>query len=418
MFKWGTKKCNGRTNKDIHFYNSFTYYGVEYCLYDCVYLHNESDVDTYIGKLVQMYETPSKENKVKVVWFFRPSEIRNFLGNYEPKWNELFLASGEGKGLSNVNPLEAIVDKCNVVCASNDERNPKPTEEELQLAEFVFYRSFHVGRRRILKNFADYVDGFKVEHFFNKRKHQIAGDPPVPNKNVKLDVDKSGSSRPVVKEPKVTAGQEQALNETAILRRRTPIDSDGAGRNKVARIQVDDNVKNKRYFGDSSILTANASQPFKKRKLIQNEEEGKVSDIACSQIAVDRGLKAVPNISTKPRDGRRRWFEQQPWEDKLQKAEEKGTLVLLGNLDPILASSEVEDLVWDAFKLQVEAKMVGQSTFSSPDYGKAFVVFESKDAAECALSKLQSGCLTMTDGRYLFYWHAYCILRYLFSVIQ
>lgn len=105
MFKWGTMKGVGRVNKDIKFYESFTYYDVEYFLYDSVYFGSKEDAESYIGKLVKMYETPDGEKKVKVLWFFRPMEIRNFLGDYEPKWNELFLASGEGVGLTNVNCL-------------------------------------------------------------------------------------------------------------------------------------------------------------------------------------------------------------------------------------------------------------------------------------------------------------------------
>ncbi|KAF7821404.1 protein ANTI-SILENCING 1 isoform X1 [Senna tora] len=33
-FKWGNKKGDGVKNKDMQFYESFTYKGVEYFLYD------------------------------------------------------------------------------------------------------------------------------------------------------------------------------------------------------------------------------------------------------------------------------------------------------------------------------------------------------------------------------------------------
>lgn len=104
-FKWGSKSGVGVKNEDIQYYESFIYEGVEYFLYDCVYFYNTAHLDTSIGKLVKIYETPTHEKMVKVVWFFRPAEIRNFLGHYQPRWNELFLASGVGKGVSNVNYL-------------------------------------------------------------------------------------------------------------------------------------------------------------------------------------------------------------------------------------------------------------------------------------------------------------------------
>lgn len=104
-FKWGIKKGVGIKNKNIHFYESFVYEGVEYFLYDCVYFYHTDHVETSIGKLVKIFERPNHEKVVRVVWFFRPTEIRNFLGDYQPRWDELFLASGVGNGVSNVNLL-------------------------------------------------------------------------------------------------------------------------------------------------------------------------------------------------------------------------------------------------------------------------------------------------------------------------
>lgn len=111
-FKWGIKKGVGGKKKNIQFYESFTYRGMEYFLYDSVIIYNRSDLETYVGKLVQIYETPSRAKKVKIVWFFRPIEIRNFLNGYKPDVNELFLASGKGEGLSNINPLVTRFSNC------------------------------------------------------------------------------------------------------------------------------------------------------------------------------------------------------------------------------------------------------------------------------------------------------------------
>ena len=104
-FKWGKKRGLGGKKKDVQFYESFTYDGVDYTLHDSVYLYKEGEPEPYIGKLIKIWETADKTKRVKVVWYFRPCEIRNFLEGCEVRENELFLACGEGLGLSNINPL-------------------------------------------------------------------------------------------------------------------------------------------------------------------------------------------------------------------------------------------------------------------------------------------------------------------------
>lgn len=107
-FEWGKKqgvgkKGEGETQKEVQFYQSFTYDGMEYDLYDTVYLHNDDGPGPYIGKLIEIWENPDKTKEVVVLWFFRPYEID--LEVEGTAKNELFLASGEGVGLANVNPL-------------------------------------------------------------------------------------------------------------------------------------------------------------------------------------------------------------------------------------------------------------------------------------------------------------------------
>lgn len=107
-FKWGKKSGTGKGGMKggkVIFYESFTYDGVEYARFDCVYLYKDGEPEPYIGKLLKMWEHPDKKKRVKVLWFFRPCEILNFIGDVKPSDNELFLASGEGTGLCNVNPL-------------------------------------------------------------------------------------------------------------------------------------------------------------------------------------------------------------------------------------------------------------------------------------------------------------------------
>lgn len=108
-FKWGAKREMGRKNHNVSFYESFTFEGIEYRLLDCAYFFVYGQCETSIGKLVSMYETSKGEKKVKVIWFFRPSDIRSFLGEYEPQWNELFLASGDGTGVSNINGVVSLL---------------------------------------------------------------------------------------------------------------------------------------------------------------------------------------------------------------------------------------------------------------------------------------------------------------------
>lgn len=104
-FKWGKKRRLGGFKKDVQFYESFTYDGVDYALFDCVYMYKEGEPAPYIAKLVKIWENKDKSKRVKVHWFFRPSEISNHLRDVEVSENELFLASGEGTGLANINRL-------------------------------------------------------------------------------------------------------------------------------------------------------------------------------------------------------------------------------------------------------------------------------------------------------------------------
>ncbi|KAI3445238.1 hypothetical protein Pfo_001903, partial [Paulownia fortunei] len=144
QFCWGIRKGA------MKLYESFTLDGIEYSLYDCVYV------------------TESHEKKVEVVWFFRPVEVAHWLGDIKPLQREIFLACGHGKGLSNVDPLEVISGKCNVVCSSKHKRNPQPTEEELRMADYVFYHTFDVGKYIISEKFPSSIGGIE-ETFASNR---------------------------------------------------------------------------------------------------------------------------------------------------------------------------------------------------------------------------------------------------------
>ncbi|KAK1310491.1 hypothetical protein QJS10_CPA08g00323 [Acorus calamus] len=174
-FFWGKKKGFGGPKKDVHFYESFTYDGDEYSLYDCAYFYKEGAVEPYIGKIIRIYESPDHKKKVKVLWFFQPMEIRNWLKDNHPLEKEIFLAFGEGKSLFNINPLEAIAGKCNVLCTSTDWRNPQPSEEELKKADYIFYRTFDVGTYGISDKIGDSIAGIEVRFLFNKKGQTTKG---------------------------------------------------------------------------------------------------------------------------------------------------------------------------------------------------------------------------------------------------
>ncbi|KAI3435417.1 uncharacterized protein J3R85_006014 [Psidium guajava] len=83
----------------------------------------------------------------------------------------------------------------------------------------------------------------------------------------------------------------------------------------------------------------------------------------------------------------------------MQTAWEQGRLVLLQNLDPTYASSEVEDIIWQGFKEKCSAKMLPQTPNCSPHYGQAFVILETEEAAKRVIKELDAGCLVLPDGR-------------------
>lgn len=169
-FKWGQKMGVDCLEKEVQFYESFTYDGTEYTLYDCVYMYKEGEPEPYIGKLIGIWETVDRAKKVDVQWFFRPSEISKWLVDQTPLQKEIFLATGEGIGLSNVNPLEAIAGKCYVICTSEDRRNRQPSEEEIKLADYIFYRTFNVGQCTLSDKMDDCVGGLAVNYVFNREE--------------------------------------------------------------------------------------------------------------------------------------------------------------------------------------------------------------------------------------------------------
>ncbi|KAJ8549291.1 hypothetical protein K7X08_032998 [Anisodus acutangulus] len=422
-FNWGAKKGKGAHNKGVQFYKSFTYDGVEFNLYDCVNMWRPGEEEPDIGKIVRAWETTTRKRIVKVVWFFRPTEVTHWLGNIKVLPNELLLASGEGVGLSNCNLVEAITGKCNVVCTSTDRRNPQPKDKDLETAEFFFYRTFDVRTREISEEFPNSIAQIEMEHFFNKVTDRE--QPLYYGGNGSLEKPQSSlSSREATTKTALKDGQ-QGRNTQSMLPPVTLVKQTKSSKEDVAMPRTDQcSTISKRQVTEvvdkggqgrrgnisetdktvarteakhsycTSSTSLSDSHALKKRKL-----QDLLGTTSSDQQKVIKSTSQVIEVTTRVKEGASTWFKEQPWNERLQVAQERGTLVLLENLDPSYASAEVEDIVRHALEQKVCAKMVPHNTFSNPLNGKAFVIFKSSKAAENAIFELRRRCLMLGDGR-------------------
>ncbi|KAK6927414.1 hypothetical protein RJ641_006005 [Dillenia turbinata] len=219
-FKWGKKRGVGGKKKEVQFYESFTYDGVEYRLYDSVYVYQDGEEVPHIGKIIKIWENPDKSKKVKLLWYFHPIEILHWIEGVETLENELFLASGEGVGLANVNPLEAIAGKSNVICISSDSRNPQPSDGVLQMADYVFYRTFDVGKCAVVDKIDEKICGLEVKFIFNREECKT------PIKLPKLDSEKQEDEGNAV-------ASNETLNHSKKIPHKTTVTTDGKSEDPV-----------------------------------------------------------------------------------------------------------------------------------------------------------------------------------------
>ncbi|XP_031377292.1 protein ANTI-SILENCING 1 isoform X2 [Punica granatum] len=489
-FKWGKKKGVGGKNKEVQFYESYSFDGVDYALYDSVYLYEEEEPEPFIGKLIKIWENANKTKRVKILWFFRPCEIQNYLGAEEVPENELFLASGEGVGLANVNPLEAIAGKCNVTCISKDERNPQPSDKELHMADFIFYRSFDVGQLKISDKINEKVAGIEAKFVFNKtgshKSDGIVKDNPITkedkkegSRNIEV-IDKSEvparfitpDERRYVKEnekcedglkrgdvslesslvidrsqneqtsPKINAGLDGSKARFGVnlgnnaeveeqIKSLEDLDDDerplkkvklnvstckltkGGGKNsdKVSTNKFDGMEKaSRKALIKPKSESKHLSQPVERKVgpstkkppemwMLSNAKSTKTypKNLFSEEDKNDYQTKEVTQRSNV--DNMSKWFTKLPWEERMAAAQKRGMLVLIWDLDPGYTSTEVEDIVWHALKLNCTAKMIQHTAISSPHSGEAFIIFRTREAAERALKKLAEGCLLLPNGR-------------------
>ncbi|XP_021731908.1 protein ANTI-SILENCING 1-like isoform X1 [Chenopodium quinoa] len=382
-FKWGIKIVTD--DSEIKSYKSFTYQGVQYFLQDCVYLYREGAKDTDIGKLVKMWESKTGAKRGKVIWFFRPVDVCNFLREYEPSWNELFLASGEGRGVSNIIPLEAIVGKCNVACTAKDRRNTLLSKSDLAKANYYVSHIFDVGDLRISDKFPDIIDKIKVERLFNWSQNNPKG-----NLECRTGLS-AGAQLKVAEKPTNTAEKP------------TKIEILHASENFENRDKPKANVECR---NDPS---ANALLKVKEKPTYTAENHIKAEVLSIHENLEHHTLEAPPLKKRKilpvaetdppsPSQDTRRWFFTLPWEDKVKEAHEQGTLVHLYNLDLSHTALDVQEMISKAFKVKAHAKVIPRR-HSFDVYGHALVIFESKDDADLVMCLLKDRCLVVGEGR-------------------
>ncbi|KAI3996634.1 hypothetical protein MKX01_009466 [Papaver californicum] len=586
-FKWGKLKEKSPNNVDL--YESFTFGGVEYFLYDCVYLQPIVDSEVpYIGKIVKIMDHPSYRRKVKIIWFFRPSELSNWLRIREITYlvHEIFLASGKGLGVANINPVEAIVGKCNVICTSEDKRNPQPSKQELSMADFVFSCTFDVHECTFSDQLDNNISEIAVEHFFNNNEYsklsRYQESKEVENpKSSGSDKDKIKAATIVQtkEKPKLKPvegvvyhsgsfqsgsfednfrlgdsrkphslsshplqGGEVTVNAARArkprmrckdaamihLRHDQPVDLDrikanpelaqgndmqhmktkvtatesfepanggilsSANLNKITKftdkevaskpvpkkfttadtyylkmkkslntqfvgikeprkdsIQHDEGIFNPvtpsrrpTIFLDREVAPekdsarhdqlaeksrADIQHPnMKKPDLIERRETVRAKDLGghyreiTSTVNLGNKATRIPNeeapeasqlkrmfssssltseTQQKEDIDRSKWFKPLTWEQRMDRACEKGTLIRLQNLDPSYASAEIEDTIWTYLNVRCTAKVLQQSALSSPHNGQALLIFETEEQAEMVISELRSRCLMLPNGR-------------------
>nr|XP_051195647.1 protein ANTI-SILENCING 1-like [Lolium perenne] len=399
QFSWGNKRAKNRLKMDTQFYGSFTFDNVNYSLYDCVYLFKNGEPEPYIGKILKIWQQ-NQAKKVKILWFFSPDDIRSYLSGPVAE-KEIFLASGDGTGLADINPLEAIAGKCTVVCLSKDERNRQPTPREQEVADYIFCRFFDVGNCTLSDKVPEKIGGLEVNSLLNPKDAQVTCYPdqdtqgvdqklgaglvaPLPQSAVEME-----DENPVAA---VTPPQSGAIPLPPAVK-----EEDKA---KVAAVPLPPAVKEgvpkptqdipKRTQKDLS-----EKMPSKKLKLSQDPTGPSVAPVP------DVKVRPGPlELTTRQAVDRSKWFKPLPWHEELRVSDEEGRLVYIQNLDIQFAASDIEELIREALQLTCRARPINHPTYDDPNNGKAYAVFKSKKAADVAISKINSGLVV--GGRPLY----------------
>ncbi|PWA61531.1 bromo adjacent homology (BAH) domain protein [Artemisia annua] len=142
------------------------------------------------------------------------------------------------------------------------------------------------------------------------------------------------------------------------------------------------------------------------------KHKGEQSDENKKKLAVNKLLKgsALSNdrdkkipyqefvCDPKPNADKSGWFRQLPWDQRLKNAYDQGTAVLLHNVDTDFTSADIEDIVWNAFNENCEAKIVQRTAVSSPHHDQALILLNTKEAAQRILARLDEECLIVSSN--------------------
>ncbi|XP_020578836.1 protein ANTI-SILENCING 1-like isoform X2 [Phalaenopsis equestris] len=370
QFRWGKRRGVGNANKDVQFYESFIFDEESYSLYDNVYLFKEGESDPYIGKILKIWEQPRRKRRVKILWFFRPDDIINYLDGHVSSKNDLFLAAGEGVGLCNINPLETIAGKCSVICTSGDERNPQPSSFAIKNADFTFSRFFDVGTCTVLERPPDAIAGVELKFLLNHPEDQKL-DHSVKLEVVDSDAFDDNSSKklgPITDLPK---------------QHNTQIEFNPGTKKPIIKSEEDylDNVVQRKVKPKDGLIKNIDDQekrhPSSRKRKYTSDEDNEDDDSgwvpkASSQLALSKAksnsLDALPQKPNSAALHRSRWFADM-------------------------------DLLREALNIDCTVKIIPQVTFQNPHYGQAYVICNTRNEAINAVQEIDEKCLILSDGR-------------------
>uniref|UniRef100_A0A0D9V2S9 BAH domain-containing protein n=1 Tax=Leersia perrieri TaxID=77586 RepID=A0A0D9V2S9_9ORYZ len=364
QFSWGKKRAKGGAKMDTQFYDSFTFDNVKYSLYDSVYLFKSGDPEPHVGKIIKIWQQ-NQAKKVKILWFFFPDEIRKHLSGPVME-NEIFLASGEGTGLADINPLEAIGGKCTVVCISKDEKNRQPSPREQAMADFIFYRFFDVGKCKLSEQLPEKISGLEVNLLLNPKVEQVTS----------------------FSEQEAHGVDQKVLNAPLPLPQSTVKEDESP----VAAVSVPQSVVKE----EESVA---AAIPLPQVAIKEDDFPKPTENVPKSSENIPKPMQKVLYGERPSKRDRSKWFKLS-WDTRLRNADEQGTLVYIQNLDIQFASADIEELIRDALQLNCIAKPINHPTYDDPNNGKAYAIFKTKDAADSAISKINSGLVV--GGRPLY----------------
>ncbi|KAJ1284258.1 hypothetical protein BS78_03G191400 [Paspalum vaginatum] len=417
QFSWGKRRARGGAKMDTQFYESFTLDNVKYSLFDSVYLFKHGDPEPYIGKILKIWEK-DQVKKVKILWFFLPDEIQKYLA--EPVMEkEIFLASGDGIGLADINPLEAIAGKCTVICISKDKRNRQPSPQEQALADYVFYKFFDVKNCTLSDQMPDKIADMEVPLLLNPKDEQVISNPSAVNGPLNPNVDKSlaaagPSTCAAVKKEDGSLVSDVPLSQPAVEVYQNPPAAVTLSQSvikeedqkQVAAIPLSHSAVKEDEKPVASIPPPQSAdmENIPKHTKSHNAHSGErpPKKLKLSQEATVKDM--APDVTSKrplesKQADRRKWFKF-VWDDRLRDADKDGTLVYIQNLDIQFAAADIEELVCEALKLKCIAKPINHPTYDDPNNGKAYAIFRTENDADTAIAKINSGLVV--GGRPLY----------------